>query len=210
LSVVGESGLGWQTFSLESSREKICFLPGVTVKSAPVLMNPTLSLLRTPNRRIVAIALAVLALDQFTKWLVLQFLGFQEEKIIVPGFFKFVHWQNTGAAWSMFGGKNGLLAVVAVVALIILFFSRHHFNSHTALGQLAFGLVIGGIMGNLVDRIVHQHVVDFLYFYLQQRGGREIGFPAFNVADSAICTGVGLVFLITWRTENAAKAVESK
>ena len=173
-------------------------------------MNQTRPLLGTPNRRIAAVALAVLALDQFTKWIVLQFLGFQEEKIIVPGFFKFVHWQNTGAAWSMFGGRNGLLAVVAVVALVILFFSRHHFNSHTPLGQFAFGLVIGGIMGNLVDRIIHKHVVDFLYFYLQQRGGREIGFPAFNVADSAICTGVGLVFLITWRSESAAKAVESK
>src|ERR1041385_4751344 len=106
-------------------------------------MSQTRPLLGTPNRRIAAIALFVLVLDQFTKWIVLQFLGFQEEKIIVPGFFKFVHWQNTGAAWSLFGGKNGFLAAVAIVALIILFFSRRHFNAHTALGRFAFGLVIG-------------------------------------------------------------------
>ncbi len=172
-------------------------------------MNPLRSLLRTPNRRIAAVALAVLALDQFTKFLVLEFLGYREEKILVPGFFKFVHWQNTGAAWSLFGGRNGMLAVIAVLALVILYFTRHHFESRTLLGQFAFGLVIGGIMGNLIDRVFRQHVVDFLYFYLQQRGGNEVGFPAFNVADSAICTGVGLVFLLTWRYEHPTRSAES-
>lgn len=173
-------------------------------------MNQIRSLLRTPNRRIAAIALTVLALDQFTKALVLQFLpNVWDEKTVVPGFFKVVHWHNTGAAWSSFSGKNGLLALIAIAALVILYFSRHHFNSRTLLGQLAFGLVIGGIMGNLVDRIFRQHVVDFLRFYLQQRGGDETGFPAFNVADSAICIGVALVFLITWRSEHTPKTVES-
>jgi signal peptidase II len=173
-------------------------------------MNLIRTLLRTPNRRIAAIALFVLVLDQLTKAIVLQFLpDVWDEHPVVPGFFKVVHWQNTGAAWSSFTGKNGLLAIIAIVALIILFFSRHHFNSHTLLGQFAFGLVIGGIMGNLVDRIFRQHVVDFLRFYLEQRGGQETGFPAFNVADSAICVGVALVFLMTWRNEHVSKPAES-
>jgi len=173
-------------------------------------MNLIRSLLRTPNRRIAALALLVLAVDQLTKAIVLQFLpNVWDERTVLPGFFKIVHWQNTGAAWSSFSGKNGLLALIAVAALIILYFSRHHFNSHTALGQFAFGLVIGGIMGNLVDRHIRQHVVDFLRFYLQQRGGEETGFPAFNVADSAICVGVTLVFLMTWRNEHAQKTAES-
>jgi signal peptidase II len=174
-------------------------------------MNPILSLLRTPNRRIAAIALLVLAFDQLTKALVLRYLpDVWDERTVLPGFFKVVHWQNTGAAWSSFTGKNGWLAVIAIAALVILFFSRHHFNSHTALGQLAFGLVIGGIMGNLVDRIVRQHVVDFLRFYLKQRGGEEMGFPAFNIADSAICIGVTLVFLMTWRNEHTPTTLESQ
>jgi signal peptidase II len=176
-------------------------------------MNPIHSLLRTRNRRIGVIALVVLVLDQISKELVLHFLPIVwDERLVVPGFFKLVHWQNTGAAWSSFAGKNGALAIIAIIALIILFFSRHHFNSHTLLGQFAFGLVIGGIMGNLVDRIFRQHVVDFLRFYLVQRGGApndEIGFPAFNVADSAICIGVALVFLITWRNEHAPTIAES-
>ncbi len=156
------------------------------------------------KRRIAWIALAVLAVDQLTKHLVRQFLSVGEDKVIIEGFFRFVYWGNTGAAWSLFRGRNGLLALVAVVALVLLFLSRHHFDAHTLLGQVAFGLIFGGILGNLLDRLRVQHVIDFIYFYLRQRGGGEIGFPAFNVADSAICTGVGLIFLVTWRSERGA------
>ncbi len=165
------------------------------------------SILRTPNRRIGLVALLIIGLDQLTKAIVLRFLGYTQEKIVVDGFFKFVHWGNTGAAWSLFRGNNLSLAMVAIVALVVLFFSRHHFDSRTVLGQFAFGLIFGGIVGNLIDRLWRGHVIDFLYFYLQQRGGGEIGFPAFNVADSAICTGVGLVFLLTWKNEREEKAV---
>jgi signal peptidase II len=63
-------------------------------------------------------------------------------------------------------------------------------------------------MGNLVDRLARQHVIDFLYFYIQPRGGNEIGFPAFNVADTAICTGVGLIFLLTLKNDRDAKTAE--
>src|ERR1700693_813261 len=134
------------------------------------------TILGTRNRRIAAIALLVVALDQITKQIVLRFLGYAQEKVVVDGFFKFVHWGNTGAAWSLFRGNNELLAVVALVALVVLFFSRHHFDSRTLLGQFAFGLIFGGIVGNLIDRLWAKHVIDFIYFYLQQRGGGEIGF----------------------------------
>src|SRR6266568_5103124 len=162
------------------------------------------SILRTSNRRIAAIALLVVALDQLTKQIVVRLLGYGQDKVIVEGFFKFVHWGNTGAAWSLFRGNNYLLALVAILAVVVLYFSRHHFDARTLLGQVAFGLICGGIVGNLIDRLWAGHVIDFIYFYVQ-RGGSEIGFPAFNVADSAICTGVGLVFLITWKTERSAK-----
>lgn len=159
------------------------------------------SLLRTPNRRIAVIALLIIGLDQLTKQLVLRFLGYAQEKVIIEGFFKLVHWGNTGAAWSLFRGNNNALAAVALVALVLLYISRHHFDSKTLLGQIAFGFIFGGIIGNLIDRLIWRHVIDFLYFFLQQRGGTELGFPAFNVADSAICTGVALVFLLTLRAD---------
>jgi len=154
------------------------------------------------NLRIAVLALVVFIMDQFTKWLVLRSLDPGDERVIIPGFFRFVHWDNTGAAWSLFSGNNSALALVALMALVALFLSRHHFDSHTLFGQIAFGLIFGGIAGNLFDRLVHHEVVDFLRFYLTQRNGNEIGFPAFNMADSAICTGVGLIFLITWKNEN--------
>jgi signal peptidase II len=174
-------------------------------------MSLTATTLRTPNRRIAAIALAVLALDQLTKYLVLQLLGRGQERVVIDGFFKFVHWGNTGSAFSLFRGNNELLAIVALVALLVLFLSRHHFESRTLSGQLAFGFIFGGIAGNLTDRLLpgRHEVIDFIYFYLRQRGGDEIGFPAFNVADSGICIGVGLVFLITWKSERALKPASS-
>jgi signal peptidase II len=167
---------------------------------------------RTPNRRVGLIAVLVIFVDQLTKQIVLWALGDSpslKEKVVVDGFFKFVHWGNTGAAWSLFRGNNAVLALVAIIALVVLFFSRHHFDARTILGQTAFGLICGGIVGNLIDRIRVGHVIDFLYFYVQPRGGSEIGFPAFNVADSAICTGVGLIFILTLRNERAPKQVES-
>src|SRR5260221_5884785 len=159
------------------------------------------SLSRPTSATISTIILLVVALDQLTKQIVLRFLGPTQEKIIVEGFFKFVHWGNTGAAWSLFQHNNYLLAGIAVVALVVLFLSRRHFDS-SPLGQVAFALICGGFPRKLLDRVRIGHVVDFLYFYIQQNGV-EHGFPAFNVADSAICTGVGLFFLITWRGERA-------
>ena len=146
-------------------------------------------------------ALARILVDGYS---LLHNLDLSDEKTVIPGFFKLVHWGNTGAAWSLFSGNNAALALVALFALIALFLTRHHFSSHTLSGQIAFGLIFGGIAGNLTDRLLPSRhaVVDFIYFYLQQRGGGEIGFPAFNVADTAICTGVGLIFLITWKTEH--------
>ena len=168
---------------------------------------------KNSNWRILKLALAIIFFDQLTKLVVLRYLGLAEEKEVIPGFFKFVHWGNTGAAWSMFTGNNNALAVVAIVALVILFFSRHHFNVHTLGGQVSLGLIFGGIIGNLIDRLLpsRQHVVDFLYFYVIRRDGQIAGFPAFNVADSAICVGVGLLFLLSWQNNSAqAPAGETK
>lgn len=162
----------------------------------------------TSDMRMGLVAVAVLALDQLTKLLVLNYLGFQQERIVVEGFFKFVHWGNTGAAWSLFRDHNELLAIVSLVALLVLFLTRHQFDSGAILGQVALGLLFGGIMGNLVDRLHtgRRHVIDFIYFFVNRRGGGEAGFPAFNIADSAICVGVGLLFLLSWY-HDSAKAV---
>ncbi len=154
----------------------------------------------------------MLALDQLTKWLILNSSIMEgDERVIIPGFFNLAYRVNTGAAWSMFTGNNAVLAIVALIALVALFLTRLSISSaDRILGQIAFGLIFGGIIGNLADRLnPHRHaVVDFLHFYLQRRGSYEpLDFPAFNVADSAICTGVALIFIITWKNESAAESV---
>ncbi|HEX7862471.1 MAG TPA: signal peptidase II [Verrucomicrobiae bacterium] len=163
------------------------------------------------ERRVAVLAGIIVLLDQLTKIIVLNSLVFgREERIIIEGFFKFVHWGNTGAAWSMFHGNNEFLAIVSLVALLVLFIYRRHFDTRTVMGQISLGLIFGGIIGNLIDRLFRGHVIDFIYFYLQQRGGREVGFPAFNIADMGICIGVGLLFVLSWRSEPQASPALAK
>jgi signal peptidase II len=155
-----------------------------------------------PNGRAAAFAMFVLALDQATKWTVMKTLEFGAERVVLDGFFKFVHWGNTGAAWSAFRHHNGWLALFSAAAMVALWRFRGFFEFHRPAGQIALGLLFGGILGNLLDRVIHEHVVDFLRFYWNRRSGEEIGFPAFNVADSAICTAVGLLLLMSWQADS--------
>lgn len=167
-------------------------------------MFATSTIFTKPNCRIAILALCVLVCDQISKWIALRDLFEGEERPVIPGFFNLTLRANTGAAWSMFTGSNAVLAAVALAALVVLYLTRHHFSAHRLLGQFAFGLIFGGILGNLTDRLLpgRHAVVDFLHFYMARRGTVEIyDFPAFNLADSAICTGVALIFLINWKEE---------
>lgn len=154
------------------------------------------------DRTILRWALAVFLADQATKGLVTHFLAYGTERSWLPGFFNLVHWGNTGSAWSMFRDNNTPLAAVSALALLILWAFRDRFEPHLGIGRSALGLLFGGIAGNLLDRILpsRRHVVDFLYFHLHPKDGGELGFPAFNIADSAICIGVGLLILRSWQS----------
>jgi signal peptidase II len=151
-------------------------------------------------RRLLSIAAAVLAADQATKaWIVahMAFNTYGEDAGAIPiirGFFYIVHVGNTGAAWSMFSGRSIILAVAAAATLAAIFLWRKALGLKDAHAQLCFGLLCGGISGNLVDRVVRGHVVDFLDFHFG-----AYAYPTFNVADSAICVGVALYILSTLR-----------
>ncbi len=159
---------------------------------------------------VALVAVCVLLLDQLTKSIVLRELAYAQERVVVDGFFKFVHWGNAGAAWSLFknlAGSNELLAVVSLMALLFLVFARNQFDTSSLPGRVSMGLMIGGILGNLYDRLhpARRHVIDFIYFYAYRESGAEIGFPAFNVADSAICVGVGLMLVAMFTSQPPAK-----
>ena len=166
---------------------------------------------QTYDLRIALLAATIFGFDQITKVAVLNFLPvpYHSEIHVLPGFFRLVHWHNTGAAWSMFHDNNVTLAIVSAVALVVLILVRSKFGANTPLGSMARGLGFGGIAGNLLDRIVHHHVIDFLFFHLITRSGVQHDFPAFNVADSAICIGVGLLFILSWRSDKEAKEAAS-
>jgi signal peptidase II len=114
---------------------------------------------------------------------------------VIPGFLNIVHVGNTGAAWSMLSGHSVLLASVAALTLVAIYVWRRALSLRERLVQIAFGLLCGGIAGNLIDRIRVQHVVDFIDVHF----GSYI-YPTFNVADSGICIGVALYLWHTFRT----------
>jgi signal peptidase II len=113
---------------------------------------------------------------------------------VVAGFFYLVHRENTGAAWSLFTGRSVLLSLLAAGTLVAIFFGRRALGLRESAPQVAFGLLCGGILGNLVDRILHGHVIDFLDFHF----GSYV-YPTFNVADSGICVGVAIYLLHSLR-----------
>jgi signal peptidase II len=166
----------------------------------------------TPETRILGVGGTILLLDHLSKLVIVLSLRLGDHWPVLPGFLHIVHWGNTGSAWSLFHGNNTALAVVALVAVGALWYWRAHFEAHRPLGQLALGLLFGGTIGNLIDRLIpsRRHVVDFLYFHLHPRGGGEAGFPAFNVADVAICTGVGLMLLLGFAMPENASAPQPK
>ncbi len=137
---------------------------------------------------LLSVALAVL--DQVTKDQVMARFYPGESLAIIPDYLDLVYVRNTGAAWGMFGGSNGWLALFSVIMLVVIVVFRRSFLSDTWIHKVAFGLMAGGITGNLIDRVRLNYVVDFIDCHWHAHH-----FPAFNVADSSICIGVGLYML---------------
>ena len=143
----------------------------------------------------IAAALAVIGLDQLSKFLVLAHFGEHgciDRREPVTGFLELVLTCNRGMSFGLFNNGAGLsaplfsLGATAVVVLLVLWLSR----VNSELLALAIGLIIGGAVGNVIDRVRLGGVVDFLYFHLG-----AWYWPAFNLADSAICIGVAMMLL---------------
>jgi signal peptidase II len=136
------------------------------------------------------VALAVAFADQLTKQVIRYTFYLGESRPIIDGFFHLTYVRNTGAAWGMFRDHGEVLIVVSVMMLGLMVLFRRSFLTGAWEHRMAFGLLVGGIVGNLMDRIRLQAVTDFLDF---QVGG--FVWPTFNIADSAICIGVGVYVL---------------
>jgi signal peptidase II len=151
----------------------------------------------TSNFRVaVGAFLSVLVLDLVTKIAIDANLSYADKIPVIPGFFYLTHVRNTGAAFGLFSDAPQVYRMVffisvslIAVGIIIAFYRK--LSPGDRLAALALGLILGGAVGNLIDRIFRQEVVDFLHFRLW----RGYSWPDFNVADSAIVVGVGLLML---------------
>ena len=145
-------------------------------------------------RTIGALALGVLGLDQATKWWALRVLQLGETTPVIPGLFHLTLVHNPGVAFGLFA-RTGWIVVVAAVAIVAVL-TATSLRSPAADGPtasrtwLAMGLILGGAVGNLIDRIRYGGVVDFLDFRV---------WPVFNVADSSITVGAALIAWTWWR-----------
>jgi len=143
----------------------------------------------------VGIAALVIIIDQFTKLWIMTNFALHEQQNVIPGLFDLVYVTNTGAAFGFLAGSKNLLRQVffvgvAMVALVVIVYAYGHLKRQGKIFVYALGLIGGGAIGNLIDRLRFGSVVDFLDFYLG-----SYHWPAFNAADSAITVGVGLFLL---------------
>lgn len=143
---------------------------------------------------VLLIGLIILFLDQLTKYAVRSHLVFNESRPIIDGFFNLVYVRNDGAAWNILSGHSIILILISIVVLVLVVVYRQSFLKDCLHHKVLLGLLIGGIAGNLIDRIRYGWVTDFLDF---QFGSYH--YPSFNVADSAICIALGLYILSNLR-----------
>ena len=150
-----------------------------------------------PPRWPFGLALLAVLLDQWTKaWAVDRLMDPPDVIQVIPGIFHFSYAENTGAAFSLLQNQTRLLSVFSLLVFGLMIVFREHLFDRRRLEQVAFGLLMGGIIGNLLDRMRLGYVVDFVHWHWAER---NLHWPVFNVADSVICIGVGLYVLSGFR-----------
>jgi signal peptidase II len=149
---------------------------------------------------------AILVVDRWTKSLIQSRFDLNESASIIDGFFNITYVRNTGVAFGVFSSVSSpaksilLSAFTAVAATVVVAYSmRSPVRNH--LLQVALGLILGGALGNLYDRLAYGYVIDFLEFY-----AGSYHWPSFNVADSAISTGVLLLAIEVIRNESPGRS----
>lgn len=151
--------------------------------------------LRQGGLRWIWISVLVIALDLLTKWVALNQLQLHQQLPVIDGLFSFTLAYNPGAAFSFLANAGGwqrwFFTAIAVGVSVMLVIWMARLPRSRRLEPIALALILGGALGNLYDRIMHGHVVDFILVHWQQ----SWFFPAFNIADSAITVGAALLIL---------------
>ena len=167
------------------------------------------ALLRMSDFRLkfYGLSAGVFALDRLTKWVIESRVSNVDILPVVPGFFDIIHAQNRGVAFSMFSDapsewRSLLLVAISLLAVVIVARILWGADRLDRLSALGFALILGGAAGNVFDRLAWGQVTDFLDFYVGQ-----YHWPTFNVADSAIVIGSGLLLVELLRPKRQAANV---
>lgn len=134
------------------------------------------------------IAAIIVIIDQITKFLTVQNIPLGESMEVIPGIFSLTYIQNTGAAWSILEGQMAFFYIVTIIVVIMLVYFLHKEAKGEPLFAIAISFILGGALGNFIDRLHLQYVIDMFQLDF-------ISFPIFNIADSALTIGV-IVMLI--------------
>lgn len=148
---------------------------------------------------LVSVAMPVLILDWISKWLVQMHITQITEVIpIIPGFFNLRHDRNTGAAFGVLAGHRILLILITLAALAFIFAYYLRFKESRWM-QISLGFLLGGAIGNFIDRVRLGEVVDFLQFGI---ASKRLFWPTFNIADVSVCIGAGMLIVYLFRNRN--------
>ena len=148
---------------------------------------------------LIYVAVPMLILDWGTKWLVQKHIAQGIGEIpVIPGFFNLRHDRNDGAAFGVLAGHRFLLILITIVALIFIFTYYLRFRESRWM-QVSLGFLLGGAVGNFIDRLYLGEVIDFLQFGIVSQG---LYWPTFNVADISVCIGAGMLIVYLFRNRN--------
>ncbi|KHF28580.1 Lipoprotein signal peptidase [Anoxybacillus sp. BCO1] len=142
------------------------------------------------------LAFVVIVIDQWTKWLVVRYMELGESIPVIENVLYMTSHRNRGAAWGMLQGQFWLFYLITIVVVIGIIVYIQRLKPTERLFGVALGLMLGGAIGNFIDRVFRKEVVDFVHTYIF-----DYSFPIFNVADAALTVGVALLFIQTWMEE---------
>lgn len=148
----------------------------------------------------IVIALAVIALDQWTKWLIIENMELGESITVIDSFFYITSHRNTGAAWGILEGQMWFFYVITTLVILALVYYLKKSVNEGVLFKFSLALMLGGAIGNFIDRVFRQEVVDFIHTY-----PFGYNFPIFNIADSSLVIGVALLMIYMLKEERKTK-----
>ena len=145
----------------------------------------------------IILIVVFLVIDIVSKLVISNLMDVYDSIVVIKNFFNITYVRNTGAAWSLFAGRTWLLVIVSLIIISFIIFYIYKNKPKNKFEKIGYSLVLGGAIGNFIDRIVYGYVIDFLDFNIF-----GYDYPIFNLADTFIVVGVIILCICTWRCKD--------